>query len=95
MAPTTTILEKPVGIDKAGRLVIPKSVRKALNLRVGEPLKVEAQEDAIVIRRASPEAHLEQIDGWWVISSNEPLDFSIPDFIDELRNERIRELGGE
>jgi AbrB family looped-hinge helix DNA binding protein len=87
--------QKPIGLDKAGRLVIPKSVREALNLRVGEPLKVEALEDAIVIRRALPETHLEQIDGWWVISGGKPLDFSIPEFIDQLRNERIRELGGE
>jgi hypothetical protein len=39
--------------------------------------------------------HLEQIDGWWVICGGAPTDFSIVDLIDQLRDERIRALGGE
>jgi hypothetical protein len=39
--------------------------------------------------------HLKQIDGWWVICGGAPTDFSIVDLIDQLRNERIRALGGE
>ncbi len=88
-------IEKLVSLDKAGRIVVPKPIREALQLRVGEPLKIEQRDDEIVIRRDDAGVRLEDVGGWWVIRGGPPMDFSIPDLIDEIRNERIRELGGE
>src|SRR5271163_4535640 len=86
---------KQIRLDKAGRVVVPKSIRDALRLRAGEPLKVEQRNEEIVIRRDQPNVRLENVDGWLVIRGGPPRDYSIPDLIDEIRNERIRELGGE
>jgi len=86
---------KQIRLDKAGRVVVPKSIRDALRLRAGEPLKVEQRNEEIVIRRDQPNVRLENVDGWLVIRGGPPSDYSIPDLIEEIRNERIRELGGE
>ena len=44
---TTTVI-----IDKAGRIVLPKPVRDALQLSPGDSLELETFEDQIVLRPA-------------------------------------------
>ena len=50
------ITMKPIPIDRAGRLVLPKEVRNKMNLREGDLLEAEATADQIVIRlvRSAP-----------------------------------------
>jgi AbrB family looped-hinge helix DNA binding protein len=88
-------VEKQISLDQAGRVVVPKAIRAALRLRAGEPLRVEQRDEEIVIRRYQPHVRLESVEGWLVIRGGPPGDGSIPDLIDEMRDERIRELGGE
>jgi AbrB family looped-hinge helix DNA binding protein len=45
-------------IDRAGRVVIPKSIRDRLQLRGGEKLEVEESEGAIVLRPAATEVRV-------------------------------------
>jgi stage V sporulation protein T len=49
---------KPLGsirrVDDLGRVVIPKKVRKALNIREGDRLDVFVQDDTVVCRKYSP-----------------------------------------
>ena len=85
---------KLVSLDKAGRIVVPKPIREALQLRVGEPLKIEQRDDEIVIRRDDA-VHLEQIDGLWVICGGPKIDQTdVNDLITEMREQRMREIGG-
>lgn len=44
-------IEKQVSLDKAGRIVVPKPIREALQLRVGEPLKIEQRDGEVILRR--------------------------------------------
>ncbi len=87
--------QNTVSIDPAGRIVIPKAIRDSLQLRVGETLKIEGSEDAIVIRRPQDAVRLQQVDGWWVIAGGASTDFSITELIDQVRGARVRELGGD
>ena len=47
-----------VTIDKAGRLVLPKTMRDALHLKPGSSLEVEQRDDEVVLRLPQPEAEL-------------------------------------
>lgn len=39
-------------IDKAGRIVISKDIRKHLNLNIGDTLHIEADDEKIIIHKA-------------------------------------------
>ena len=40
-------------IDDLGRVVIPKEIRRALKIRVGEPLEIITDGEVILIRRVT------------------------------------------
>jgi AbrB family looped-hinge helix DNA binding protein len=91
----TTIVTKTLTIDKAGRVVIPKPLRKALHLDPGDSLTLNSSENEIVLRPVREKAHMHKERGIWVFRSGEPLkDFSIPEFIDKIREERSRDILG-
>lgn len=83
-----------VTIDKAGRLVLPKSVRTALRLSPGDTLEIQSEDDRIILFpvRVRPGLHKEF--GVWVYRSGAPMNTSIPDLIDQQRDQRSRELFG-
>jgi AbrB family looped-hinge helix DNA binding protein len=80
-----------ISIDKAGRVVLPKSVREKMRVEPGDDLLVEAEGDRITLRPIRQEALLKKEYGIWVYQG-EPTDASIPDLIDAEREKRIREL---
>jgi AbrB family looped-hinge helix DNA binding protein len=80
-----------VSVDKAGRVVLPKPLRDKLRLHAGDDLAIEADEDVITLRPIRPQARLRKKDGIWVYQGG-PSDDSIPDLIDRVREERIRDL---
>lgn len=80
-----------ISIDKAGRVVLPKSLREKMRVGPGDDLLVEAQGDHITLRPVRPEALLKKEYGIWVYQG-EPSDTSIPELIDAEREKRIREL---
>ena len=41
-------------IDDLGRVVIPKEIRRACNIREGDPLKIFLQDGAVVFRKYNP-----------------------------------------
>lgn len=76
-------------IDKAGRIILPKAVRDAMNLSAGDRLEVATQGARIILQpvRAVPAMHKER--GVWVFSAGEKLARSVVDqTVRELRNER-------
>jgi AbrB family looped-hinge helix DNA binding protein len=80
-----------ISIDKAGRVVLPKSLREKMRVEAGDDLLVEAEGDRITLRPVRQEALLKKEYGIWVYQG-EPSDASIPDLIDAEREKRIREL---
>jgi AbrB family looped-hinge helix DNA binding protein len=80
-----------ISVDKAGRVVLPKSIREKLRVEPGDDLLVEAEGDRITLRPIRQEAPLKKEHGIWVYQG-EPSDASIPDLIDAEREKRIREL---
>jgi AbrB family looped-hinge helix DNA binding protein len=79
-------------IDKAGRLVLPKAIREALRIGPGDTLEVESEDDRVILHpvRARPSLTKEQ--GVWVFRSGNPADVSIPDLIEQQRNQRTGDL---
>jgi AbrB family looped-hinge helix DNA binding protein len=56
-------------IDKAGRVVLPKPVRDALQISPGDSLELEASEDHIILRPAPSKGRIFKKEGIWVFDS--------------------------
>jgi AbrB family looped-hinge helix DNA binding protein len=84
-----------IKLDKACRLVLPKSVREALRIGPGDTLEVESDDDRLVISPVRLRPGLQREQGIWVYRSGSPANTSIPDLIDRQREQRIRDLPGD
>lgn len=82
-----------ITLDRAGRIVIPKPLRKELQLGPGDTLQLESHGECITLRPVRPKAVLKKERGVWVYQG-EPTSASIPDLIDREREKRLRELMG-
>ena len=87
------IMTAKVTLDRAGRLLIPKSLREQLHLGSGDTLQLESEGDEITLRPLRPQALLKKEKGVWVYQG-EPSDASIPALIDAERTKRLRDLIG-
>jgi AbrB family looped-hinge helix DNA binding protein len=84
-----------VEIDKAGRVVVPKKVRDALNVRAGDRFEVEGKEDGIFLRPLHPEVRLEERDGLLVMVGGPPItNDDVVEMINEQRERRMRFVSG-
>jgi AbrB family looped-hinge helix DNA binding protein len=83
---TTTI-----SVDKAGRVVLPKPVRDALQIAPGDSLELESSEDQIILRPARATGRMYKKDGMWVFDSGEPLSAEVVNrTLRQVRAERDR-----
>jgi AbrB family looped-hinge helix DNA binding protein len=84
-------------IDKAGRVVIPKSVREELRLEPGDSLEMESAGESITLRPVRGTGPLVKEDGVWVFRAGQPLPASATDgLLQRLREERdLTNLGTE
>ena len=82
-----------ITLDRAGRVVIPKTLRKELHLGPGDTLQLESEGDQITLRPVRPQALLKKEQGVWVYQG-EPTHTSIPALLDRERERRSRELLG-
>lgn len=80
-----------ITIDKAGRVVIPKPVRKRLRLGPGDTLALRSEGECITLQPVRPQAPLKKKHGIWVYQGG-ATDTSIADLLDREHEERIREL---
>jgi AbrB family looped-hinge helix DNA binding protein len=82
-----------ITLDRAGRVLIPKTLRQELHLGPGDTLQLEREGDEITLRLLRPKALLRKEKGVWVYQG-EPTNVSIPDLLDRQREQRSRELLG-
>jgi AbrB family looped-hinge helix DNA binding protein len=81
-------------LDRAGRVLIPKTLRQEWRLNPGDTLQLDTQgEEAVTLRPVRPKALLKKEMGVWVYQG-EPTGASIPALIDREREKRLRELLG-
>lgn len=81
-----------VTIDKAGRVVLPKSIREGLRIGPGDTLEIETEGDRLVISPVRIRPGLQKEQGVWVYRSSAQANISIPDLIDQQRDQRTHEL---
>lgn len=76
-------------IDKAGRVVIPKPLRKELHLEPGDSLEMESAGELITLRPVRGTGPLSKEHGVWVFHSGQPLPATATDeMLEQLREER-------
>jgi AbrB family looped-hinge helix DNA binding protein len=82
-------------IDKAGRVVIPKTVRQKLHLEPGDTLELESAGQHITLRPVPGSGSLKKEHGVWVFYSGQPLAASATDeVLEKIREERdVTNLG--
>ncbi|MBN2292789.1 MAG: AbrB/MazE/SpoVT family DNA-binding domain-containing protein [Pirellulales bacterium] len=76
-----------IGIDKTGRVVLPKAVREQYGLDPGTILEVESSDEVIVLRPIHEEPLVREKDGFLVVSAT--VDEDLSDAVSRMREERI------
>jgi AbrB family looped-hinge helix DNA binding protein len=83
-------------IDKARRVVIPKSVREELLVEPGDSLEMESAGEAITLRPIRGTGPLKKEHGVWVSHGGQPLPAGATDeMLRQIREERDRGQPGQ
>lgn len=84
-----------ITIDRAGRVVVPKTLRDRFNLSAGTELEIKAVGDGLKLRRISDEASLVRKHGILVHHGSARAAIDIGEFIRAEREARIRRVTNE
>jgi len=79
-------------VDKAGRMVLPKSVRDRLGLKKGGRLTIEESPDGITLRPLKESPRFVNENGIMVFVGKVPKDIDWEKLREEDREERFRDL---
>jgi AbrB family looped-hinge helix DNA binding protein len=89
-------MEARLVMDKAGRVVIPKSLRKELHLEPGDELELESGGQEIILRPVRGRGPLTKEQGVWVFRTGKPMPASTTDdLLQQIREERGLDNLGE
>lgn len=84
-----------VTIDKAGRVVIPKSLRDELRLASGDTLVIESNGDSVTLRPIRSASVLRKKRGIWVFHGDRKISATETDrTLEGLRQQRDQEMRG-
>jgi AbrB family looped-hinge helix DNA binding protein len=79
-------------IDGAGRIVLPKPLRKELGIGPGDLLELESARERITLRPVRGGAPLAKEKGVWVFRTGQPLAASVTDdLLVEIREQRDKQ----
>jgi AbrB family looped-hinge helix DNA binding protein len=85
-----------VTIDKAGRVVLPKALRDAMQLSAGDTLDLTVKGDEVTLRPTRGAAPLRKERGVWVFRIGQPLTAEATDeTLRTIRARRHRQITGE
>ena len=83
-----------VKIDKAGRIILPKPLRDRLRLRQGSDLEIEERPEGVLLKPVDQRPSMIQENGIWVHLGKLPKGLDWDNLIDDVRNDRIKDLSG-
>jgi len=84
-----------VMIDKAGRVVIPKSLRDELRLEPGDSLELAFEDEQMTLRPVRPSSPLRKEHGVWVFRGSRKLAAATTDqVLQDLRDSRDQGVRG-
>ncbi len=85
-----------VTLDKAGRVVIPKTLRDELHLEPGDALELETEGDRVTLRPLHPVPPLRKERGVWVFHGRDKLSLAeAGKLVHEARQQRDRSNLGQ
>ena len=79
-------------LDKAGRVSLPKALRRELHLAAGDSLALENQGEQITLRPIRASMPIRKEDGLWVYLCGDRATISVRKLIEEGRDERNRSI---
>ena len=93
--PIMAFMNTTVMLDKAGRVVIPKTLRDELRLAPGDTLSLEFDGEGLMLRPMRSASALRKEHGIWVFRSGRRITAAETDQeLESLRQKRARELRG-
>lgn len=84
-----------ITIDKTGRIVLPKQIRDRFRLRAGARLELKEAPEGFILRPVENAPSMIQENGLWVHTGTLPREFSWDALLDDMREERIKDLTGQ
>lgn len=89
------IMNAKATLDKAGRVIIPKSIRDELRLAPGDSFTLESDGDQVTLRPVRSSSPLRKKRGIWVFHGDRKISAEDTDrALNNIRRERDRELRG-
>jgi AbrB family looped-hinge helix DNA binding protein len=90
------MMKSQVTLDRAGRIVLPKSLRQELHLSSGDTLEVSIRNDEITLRPRRSSLPLQKKRGVWVFSTGKPMaSDETAEALRDIREQRYRQNAGE
>ena len=89
-------MNSKVTLDRAGRIVLPKSLRDELQLSPGDTLDLTVQGEEVTLRPRRSSTPMQKKDGIWVFSTGKPMaSDETAEALRQLRAQRDRHNAGE
>ena len=82
-------------IDKAGRVILPKSIRDRLGLHAGGDLEIQETAEGVMLKPVDRKLSLVKEGSFLVHTGEIPAGYDILKAIDEDREERMRQIWGQ
>jgi AbrB family looped-hinge helix DNA binding protein len=81
-----------VGIDKAGRIVVPKPLRERLGFKPHTKLEAIEQPDGVLLKRVEQRPSMVKVDGLWVHQGSPEPGANWECILEDVREERIESV---
>lgn len=79
-------------MDKSGRIVLPKPLRKRLGLEPEAELEVVEHPDGVLLRTVTEQPSMVRVDGLWVHRGMAEPDTNWERLMNDIREERIQSV---